>query len=40
MRVACVTFDWVVAAYIAIFYGLGLLTERTPSPLHLPGPYG
>jgi hypothetical protein len=30
--VACVTFDWVVAAYIAVFYGLGLLRERTPAP--------
>jgi hypothetical protein len=30
--VACITFDWVVAAYIAIFYGLGLLRERTPAP--------
>jgi len=30
--VACVTFDWVVAAYIAIIYGLGLLRQRTPAP--------
>jgi Family of unknown function (DUF6010) len=30
--VACVSFDWVVAAYIAVFYGFGLLRERTPAP--------
>jgi hypothetical protein len=28
--IVCVTFDWVVAVYIAIFYGFGLLRERTP----------
>ena len=28
--IACVTFDWMVAAYIAIAYGFGLVGERTP----------
>jgi hypothetical protein len=27
-EIACVSFDWVIAAYIAIVYGLGLLGER------------
>jgi|SRR5215211_331739 len=30
--VACVSFDEVVAAYIAVFYGFGLLRERSPAP--------
>ena len=29
--IACITFDWLVALYIAIFYGFGLVGERTPS---------
>ena len=27
-EIACVSFDWVIAVYIAIVYGLGLLGER------------
>jgi hypothetical protein len=27
-EIACVTFDWVIAVYIVIAYGLGLLGER------------
>ena len=29
--IACVSFDWLVAIYIVIFYGFGLVGERTPS---------
>jgi hypothetical protein len=28
--IACISFDWLVAAYIVIFYGFGLVGERTP----------
>jgi hypothetical protein len=35
--IACVSFDWVVAIYIAVFYGFGLLRvstlgQRRPAP--------
>jgi hypothetical protein len=30
--IAGVTFDWVVAAYITIVYGFGLLRQRSPAP--------
>jgi Family of unknown function (DUF6010) len=29
--IACISFDWLVAIYIVIFYGTGLVGERTPS---------
>jgi hypothetical protein len=29
--IACISFDWLVAIYIVIFYGFGLVGERTPS---------
>ena len=29
--IACITFDWVVAAYIVIAYGLRLVGQRTPA---------
>jgi uncharacterized protein DUF6010 len=29
--IACISFDWLVALYIVIFYGFGLVGERTPS---------
>ena len=29
--VACVSYDWLVAAYIAIVYGFGLLEVRSPA---------
>jgi hypothetical protein len=29
--IACLSFDWLVAIYIVIFYGFGLVGERTPS---------
>ncbi len=29
--IACVSYDWLVAAYIAIVYGFGLLEERSPA---------
>jgi hypothetical protein len=28
--IACISFDWLVAIYIVIFYGFGLVGERTP----------
>ncbi len=28
--IACLSFDWLVALYIVIFYGFGLVGERTP----------
>jgi hypothetical protein len=28
--IACISFDWLVAAYIVSFYGFGLVGERTP----------
>jgi hypothetical protein len=29
--IACVSFDWLVAIYIVIFYGFGLVGERRPA---------
>lgn len=29
--IACVSFDWIVAIYIVIAYGLGLVGNRTPA---------
>ena len=29
--IACVSFDWLVAIYIVIFYGFGLVGKHTPS---------
>jgi len=29
--IACISFDWLVAIYIVIFYGFGLVGKRTPS---------
>jgi hypothetical protein len=28
--IACISFDWLVAIYIVIFYGFGLVGERAP----------
>lgn len=28
--IACISFDWLVAIYIVIFYGFGLVGKRTP----------
>ncbi len=28
--IACISFDWLIAIYIVIFYGFGLAGERTP----------
>ena len=29
--IACVSYDWLVTAYIAVVYGFGLLEERSPA---------
>ena len=29
--IACISFDWLVAIYIVIFYGFGLVGERRPA---------
>ena len=29
--IACISFDWLVALYIVIFYGFGLVGEHTPT---------